>query len=648
MQPAEVEPGRPERRRVTERAWIDFIQDGLEPAEVRAPILRSWHRTHDAHRIDPGMLCPKRVLSGEALAEKLRSEDALLLSAPLLQEVARQLSDHVLAYFDKDGWLLAIGGDPGIIRRLEDIHFRPGVDWSEAAAGTNGPGTCLAEGVPLLVEGAEHYVASWQSWSCSAVPLFLPGAPTPFGAIDVTGPWNLHSRRAGALVHAVALAIGERLHAAIRTRDEVVRYALRAACEGGDALVAVDLGGRVLGLNDAATRRRLVDPTGLAPALREALKIGKTAAALASEGEARIAVHDGPALIVSAVSYEGRPVGAIIRAAAARPAPAQRASQAKVRCEVGCDFGHIIGQSDALCRAIELARTAARNTLPVVVSGETGTGKEMFARSIHAASSRASERLVVMNCGAVPATLIEAELFGYEAGAFTGARPGGSPGRFEDADHGTLFLDEIAELPEESQVALLRVLQEGEVRPIGAGEVVPVDVRVVAATHQDLAHRIADGRFRQDLYARLAGFEVALVPLRDRREDIGSLVAALLPRITEDASGVTVHRQAARALLGYGYPLNVRELEQALRAAVVLAGGGEIRIEHLPEAMRGVTAPAATVLRPEDRALRERLIEVLREARGNVAAAGRQMNKAPIQIRRWCRRFGIELGGFRG
>jgi len=296
-------------------------------------------------------------------------------------------------------------------------------------------------------------------------------------------------------------------------------------------------------------------------------------------------------------------------------------------------------------RCADLARIAA-STVPVLVRGETGTGKELVARAVHERSGRRGA-FVAINCGALPRSLLESELFGYKRGAFSGAKDD-RDGLVRRADHGTLFLDEIAELPEESQVALLRVLQEGEVRPIGAGDVVPVDVRVVAATHQDLASRIADGRFRQDLYARLSGFEVSLVPLRDRSEDIGSLVAALLPRVAEDVGGVTLHRQATRALLNYGYPLNVRELEQALRAAVVLAGGGEIRIEHLPEAMRGYTPPATVPLRPEDRALRERLIEVLREARGNVAAAGRQMHKAPIQIRRWCRRFGIELAGFRG
>jgi len=299
-------------------------------------------------------------------------------------------------------------------------------------------------------------------------------------------------------------------------------------------------------------------------------------------------------------------------------------------------------------RCGDLARIAA-SSVPVLVRGETGTGKELVARAVHEASGRAGA-FVAINCGALPRSLLESELFGYRRGAFSGAKDD-RDGLVRRADGGTLFLDEIAELPAESQVALLRVLQEGEVRPIGAGDVVPVDVRVIAATHQDLDARIADGRFRQDLYARLAGFEVALPPLRERREDVGSLIAALLPRIAEDvagAGGVTIQRAAARALLAYGYPLNVRELEQALRAAVVLADGGEIRLEHLPDAIRGYAPPAAAALRPEDRAVRERLIEVLREVHGNVAAAGRRMEKAPIQIRRWCRRFGIDLAAFRG
>ncbi len=296
-------------------------------------------------------------------------------------------------------------------------------------------------------------------------------------------------------------------------------------------------------------------------------------------------------------------------------------------------------------QAMDLERIAPSG-VPVLIRGETGTGKELIARAVHERSGRAGG-FVAVNCGALPRNLIESELFGHRRGAFSGAQAE-REGLVRRADGGTLFLDEIAELPADSQVALLRVLQENEVRPVGGEDVIKVDVRVVAATHQDLAARIAAGTFRQDLYARLAGFEVSLPPLRDRREDVGALIAALLPKVAEVPARVSIHRAAARALLAYGYPLNVRELEQALHAAVVLAEGGEIKLEHLPEAIREHVPVAAAALRPEDRALRERLLEVLRDSRGNVTAAGRAMGKAPVQIRRWCRRLGIDLAGFRG
>jgi transcriptional regulator of acetoin/glycerol metabolism len=287
----------------------------------------------------------------------------------------------------------------------------------------------------------------------------------------------------------------------------------------------------------------------------------------------------------------------------------------------------------------------ARAGVAVLIRGETGTGKELIARAIHDASARRGP-FVPINCGALPRNLIESELFGHKRGAFSGASEE-RDGLVRRAHGGTLFLDEIAELPEESQVALLRVLQEGEVRPVGASDAVKVDLRIVAATHQDIPARIASGRFRQDLYARLAGFEMALPALRDRREDLGTLIAAILPRVAPLPERITLHRSAARALLRYTWPLNIRELEQALRAAVALTDTGEIRLEHLPEAIRTYAPPSLANMRPEDRVLRERLIELLREQGGNVSAVGRAMGKAPIQIRRWCHRMQIELSQFR-
>ena len=284
--------------------------------------------------------------------------------------------------------------------------------------------------------------------------------------------------------------------------------------------------------------------------------------------------------------------------------------------------------------------------VPVLVRGETGTGKELMARAIHEVSGRRGP-FVPVNCGALPRDLIESELFGHRRGAFSGATAD-REGLVRRAHQGTLFLDEIAELPPDAQTALLRVLQDGEVRPVGATDAVKVDVRVVAATHQDLKQRLVDGRFRSDLYGRIAGFEIFLPPLRDRREDLGMLIAATLSTVCPDPTRITLSKSVARALFRYAWPQNIRELENAVRAAVGLCEGGEIQIEHLPRAIRQQDLPPpGAELSAKDRALREQLIALLRQSGGNVSAVGRAMQRAPVQIRRWCNRLRIDLSDFR-
>ncbi|HLU68032.1 MAG TPA: sigma 54-interacting transcriptional regulator, partial [Kofleriaceae bacterium] len=236
-------------------------------------------------------------------------------------------------------------------------------------------------------------------------------------------------------------------------------------------------------------------------------------------------------------------------------------------------------------RELDRLARVAPSDVTVMVRGETGTGKEILARAVHALSGRSGE-MVAINCGALTDTLVESELFGHRKGAFSGATED-APGLIRMSHGGTLLLDEIGDLPPASQAAFLRVLQEREVMAVGGTRPVPVDLRVVSATHRDLEALVAQGRFRADLLARVSGFRIDLPPLRERREDLGLLIGALLRKLAGPAAGgVTLTEAAARALFRYDWPHNVRELEKVLGAALVLAGDQPLDLPHLGEAVR--------------------------------------------------------------
>jgi DNA-binding NtrC family response regulator len=296
----------------------------------------------------------------------------------------------------------------------------------------------------------------------------------------------------------------------------------------------------------------------------------------------------------------------------------------------------------------------ARSRVPILIRGETGTGKELIASAIHQLSGRPGPFLAV-NCGALPQNLVESELFGYRKGAFSGAAED-RPGLVRSSERGTLLLDEIGDLPLPAQAALLRVLQEEEVLAVGATHPVKVDLRVLASTHRDLDALVDEKRFRSDLFARLSGFGLSLPPLRERREDLGLLIAGLLRKLAGGAaSDVTFTPEAARALLLHRWPLNVRELEKCLSGAIVLARGGRIEVGHLPASVLASppgTPPLAPASPPESRqqekhGRHDKLIALLREHDGNVTAVARAMGKARTQVQRWLRRLGIDPLSFR-
>jgi DNA-binding NtrC family response regulator len=287
---------------------------------------------------------------------------------------------------------------------------------------------------------------------------------------------------------------------------------------------------------------------------------------------------------------------------------------------------------------IDLLARVAPSDVPVLLLGETGTGKEVFARALHAMSGRRGA-FVPVNCGGLAAGVVESELFGHRRGAFSGA-VSDRPGYLRSSDGGTLFLDEIGELPLSAQAALLRVLQQREVTPVG--DVVPekVDLHVCAATHRDLAEMVAEGTFREDLYARLLGVTVTLPPLRDRRCDLGLLVRALL-RDRPGGSKARFTLDAAHALLSHRWPMNVRELERTLAAALVLAGRDPIDVGHLPEA---VVAPSADAPAELDR---NGVDAVLRTHQGNLSRAAADLRTSRSQLRRLMARFGLAVDGYR-
>ena len=291
----------------------------------------------------------------------------------------------------------------------------------------------------------------------------------------------------------------------------------------------------------------------------------------------------------------------------------------------------------ALAAAFEELRQIAPSQIPILISGPTGAGKERVAQTVHTASGRRGA-FVPVNCGALPAGLVESELFGHKKGAFSGA-VSDQPGLVVASNGGTLFLDEIGDLPAPAQAALLRVLEQHEVRAVGATTTTTVDLRVVAATHRDLDELVEDNAFRDDLVARLAGFEIDLPALASRRVDLGVMLAELAPPTTQLAAN------AARALFAYAWPRNARELVRAIERAVQLAGTSEVTIQHLPDEI--ANAKFATPTAPAADARRDELLALLEKHNGNVSKVAAEMGRVRQQVQRWLKRYNLDPDRFR-
>jgi two-component system NtrC family response regulator len=308
----------------------------------------------------------------------------------------------------------------------------------------------------------------------------------------------------------------------------------------------------------------------------------------------------------------------------------------------------IIGKSPAMREILGTIRRVARTDITVLISGESGTGKEVVARSIHAGSPRRQHPFVAINCGAIPESLVESELFGHERGSFTGAHAQ-RKGRLEMADGGTVFLDEIGELSSAMQVKLLRVLQERQFERVGGRETIPLDVRVLAATNKDIEQALRDGKFREDLYYRLAVVSIHIPPLRERLEDLRALAAHFLDTFCAEYK-VRARHFSADALAGidtYAWPGNVRELENRIRRAVIMAEGRRITAADLGLGGEFAVAPLGSLKESRNEIERRMLIAALKRYRGKVSRAAQAVQISRTAFHQLLAKHGIDPGQYK-
>ena len=630
------------------------VPDGL----VNDTLMRSWLRCQRAG-LSPVDQYNEPPLSGvQELKVALACEhDFLAHARPVMDFVAQQMqgSGSLVVLSDVRGLLLHSLGDVEFVSRADRVSLRPGALWHEADRGTNAIGTALAERRAVVIHGAEHYLERNSFLTCAAAPVRAPNGQLK-GVLDISGDHRGQHPHTFALVRSAARMIEDRLFHARHHRDFIVRLHPQAEGLGGlgEGLLALSIDGWVVGLNTQAQQWLALDDTligactleqatgtrlGLWPAGKvmqlRLPAMGRLYARLDNHGKETVTLRD------SATAFSP------IAPAGERSAPSRPTAQASPNPQPEPALDPRVAQ------AMQRGLRVQAQGISVLIQGESGTGKEVFARHLHTEGPRSHKPFVAVNCAALPETLIEAELFGYVGGAFTGARREGSPGRIREADGGTLFLDEIGDMPLPLQARLLRVLQDKVIVPLGGSKPVPVDFVLVSATHRQLKEAIAEGHFREDLYYRLNGLSLTLPALRDR-QDFKALVGEVLTHITQEMGRAPVeriHPGLMHSLARHPWPGNIRQLHSLLRTACALLDPDDHALDwsHLPDDMAkelqqttpmalaphgsspslGTVVPASGTLTPAEPNLRKLSAQTIRQviaaSDGNMSLAARQL-----------------------
>ena len=563
-------PTAPTPLRTARRQWLEQgqVETGLIPDPLRA----SWARCR-AFGLEPlGRPQGAPHASAAQLARALEHRHSLVAHAkPVMAFLNEQVqgSDSLVLLADAQGLLLHSTGDAQFADRAARVALRPGALWSEQWRGTNAIGTALADGAPTVVHGGEHYLERNGFLTCAAAPIADPGGAL-LGVLDISGDRRGYHRHTLALVRSGARMVEHQLFTARFQAGLVVR--LHAQAEGlgtvTEGLVALSEDGWLVGATTAALELLGLARRDIGAATVERV-FGTELDRLLAQGPAPRPLPRAGGLPPLWMRLEpGHTLRPRARATPAAAAPATDAAWRPLDALAALDTG------DATLRtALDRARRVLdKPAISLLLHGETGTGKDVLARALHASSARREQPFVAVNCAALPESLIEAELFGYRPGAYTGASRQGAPGRIREAHGGTLFLDEIGDMPLAMQARLLRVLEERSVTPLGGGAAVPVDFRLVCASHRHLPDEVAAGRFREDLFYRLNGLTLTLPPLRERT-DLPALVAKLLQAESPDRP-LRVDDAVMAAFRRMPWPGNVRQLVNVLRTAVALLDDG--------------------------------------------------------------------------
>ena len=644
--------------------WKNFIETGkINTHFIRKEIAESWKRCVFEYKLNPYASKRPIRLSQEEISER-RQKNAILMDSakPFLQvlESAVKGSGFIITLADKDGYVLEVLGDEEILKMAASNNYLPGCRRTEDEVGTNAIGLSLYLKRPIQITGCEHFNVNHHSWTCSSSPIFSLEKEL-LGAITLSGKSiGVHQHTLGMVIsasQAIENKIGEKRFSQEKdSLSSYLDYLLDSISEG---IIAIKEDGKITHINRIAEKMFDISKvTVMGKSLKAVVDIDPhvwkeiLGDSRISDQEVSVNLLGKPIFFILStrpIFLSGKIVGKILILT-----EKQRVYQLIQKFTGGnarFTFDDIIGGNPQFLRQIEFAKIASKTESRILLIGESGTGKELFAQAIHNASKRKNGPFVPISCAAVPRELIEAELFGYKEGAFTGSRKGGQIGKFELADKGTLFLDEISSMPLEMQAKILRVLQENEVVRLGDNQPRKVDVRVIAATNKDLLEEVQNRNFREDLYFRLNVVEIAIPPLRDRIEDLRLLSQYILKRIAMrlEMDSLKVSEEAFRLLKAYHWPGNVRELENYLERASITCGDGIIEPKHLPSRLSNNSTPKnnhsseVRGLKEEEKSL---IVKALKECKGNISESARKLHISRSTMHRKIRALNLSPAQF--